>query len=105
MKVQFNTDKTINGDEKSTLYFTGLVENGLKRFDSHISRVEVHLSDENGTKEGVKDIRCLMEVRLDGKQPIAITSQENTEEKAISQAIEKMKSSLDTIIGKLQNHS
>jgi hypothetical protein len=104
MKVQFNTDKTIHGDERSTVYFTGLVENGLKRFDSHISRVEVHLSDKNGTKEGVKDIRCLMEARLDGRQPIAITSQENTEEKAISQAIEKMKSSLDTIIGKIQNH-
>jgi len=104
MKVQFNTDKTIHGDEKSSAYFIGLIEEGLKRFSSHITRIEIHLSDENGKKDGLKDIRCLMEARLEGRQPVAITSQENTEEQAISSAVEKMKDSLESILGKLQNH-
>jgi hypothetical protein len=51
MKIQFNTDKTISGDENQEDYFT-LIAEKLNRFQSHITRIEVHLSDENGTKEG-----------------------------------------------------
>lgn len=36
-----------------------------------ISRVEVHLSDEDGKKGGQNDKRCMMEARLDGRQPAA----------------------------------
>ena len=50
MKIQFNTDKTIEGDERNEAYFTSLIESGLKPFDANISRIEVHLSDKNGTK-------------------------------------------------------
>lgn len=43
----------------------------LKRFESRITRIEVHLHDENGPKHG-PDKRCTMEARLAGKQPIAV---------------------------------
>ena len=66
--------------------------------------MEVHLSDENGKKEGHKDIRCLMEARIEGYQPIVVTSQENNLEKSVSEALVKMKTSLKTIIGKASNH-
>ena len=32
MKIQFNTDKTISGEERNEKHFTSLIENGLKRF-------------------------------------------------------------------------
>ncbi|MDP3557377.1 MAG: HPF/RaiA family ribosome-associated protein [Bacteroidota bacterium] len=104
MIVQFNTDKTINGDEKSSAYFTGLIEDGLKRFSSQITRIEVHLSDENGKKEGPRDIRCLMEARLEGRKPIAISSNEGTEEQAISEAIERLRTSIETTLEKASDH-
>lgn len=59
MKIQFNTDKTVNGDNRHQVYFTHLITEELKRYDAHITSIEVHVSDENGNKGGAKDIRCL----------------------------------------------
>jgi hypothetical protein len=104
MKIQFNTDKTITGNEKDQLYFNSLIADGLENFESHISRIEVHLSDENGKKEGLNSKRCLLETRLEGRQPIAVSCQADTVELAISGAIDKLTASLDTIIGRIQDH-
>jgi len=104
MKIQFNTDKTIIGDEKHEDYFTSLVVERLKRYQSHITRIEVHLSDENGKKEGLRDMRCLLEARIEGRQPIAVSCQADTLERAVSGAIDKLKASLETILGRMQNH-
>jgi len=104
MKIQFNTDKTVKGDERHQDYFTSLIEDGLKRFASHITRIEAHVSDENGAKDGVDDIRCLLEARLEGRKPIAVTNQADTIELAVSGAIDKLKNSLDTIIGRIQEY-
>jgi hypothetical protein len=104
MKIQFNTDKTITGNEKDQLYFNSLIADGLENFESHISRIEVHLSDENGKKEGLNSKRCLLETRLEGKQPIAVSCQADTVELAISGAIDKLTASLETIIGRRQDH-
>jgi len=50
------------------------VEKSLKLFRERVTRVEVHLRDDNGPKSGV-DKRCVMEARLAARQPIAV---ENT---------------------------
>ena len=55
----------------------------------------MHLSDENGSKEGGKDKRCMLEARISNKQPIAVTSHANTLEKAMSDSIDKLKKTLD----------
>ncbi len=60
--------------------------------------------NENGKKEGFNDIQCLIEARLEGLKPVAVKAQGNNVELAVSSAIEKMKASLETIIGKKQNH-
>jgi ribosome-associated translation inhibitor RaiA len=104
MKIQFNTDKTISGDERQDEHFSSLIEKALARFQSHITRIEVHLSDENGSKNGVNDMRCLLECRIEGKQPIAVSDQADTVEKAMSGALDKMKNTLETILGRIQNH-
>ncbi len=33
--------------------------------------MEVHRSDENGSKSGQNDKRCVTEARLEGRQPVA----------------------------------
>ncbi|TLP80149.1 HPF/RaiA family ribosome-associated protein [Maribacter sp. ACAM166] len=105
MKIQFNTDKTISGNEKDQHYFTSLIEEGLRNFESHITRIEVHLSDENGNKEGPNDIRCLLETRIEGRQPLAVSCQADTVELSVSGAIDKLTTSLETILGRMQNHN
>ena len=101
MKIQFNTDKSISGDERNETFFTTLISEELDRFQSHITRVEVHLSDENGRKEGGNDKQCLLEARLEGRKPIAVTNQAATIEKAVSGAVSKLKSSLDSMLNQV----
>lgn len=104
MKIQFNTDKTISGEERNEDYFTSLITDELERFESHITRIEVHLTDENGKKDGQNDIRCLLEARIEGKQPIAVSDQADTIASAVSGALDKLKNSLETIIGRMTHH-
>jgi ribosome-associated translation inhibitor RaiA len=104
MQIQINTDKNINGDERHEYYFTPQITEAFTRYKSYITRIEVHLKDENGKKDGIKDKTCSLEARLEGRKPIAVTSHESTVELSINSAIEKMKSSLETILGRTQNY-
>ena len=104
MIIQFNTDKSIIGDESHQNYFTSLIEEGLKRYQSNLTRIEVHISDENGKKEGLDDMRCLLEARIEGKQPIAVTQQAETVELAVSGAISKLTASLETTLGRMKSY-
>lgn len=104
MTIQFNTDKTINSEERLQNYYTTLLEEKLKRFKDHITRIEFHLSDDNGTKEGVDNLQCLLEARLEGRQPIVVTCKDDTIEQAILGAIEKLQNAVETIIGRIKNH-
>ncbi|MBL7129509.1 MAG: HPF/RaiA family ribosome-associated protein [Ignavibacteria bacterium] len=104
MKIQFNTDSNITESKELRDSLIALISEGLSRFSDQISRLEVHLSDENSHKDGLNDKRCLLEARLEGRQPIAVKNQANTLEQAVIGAVDKLKSSLDTILGRLKNY-
>lgn len=104
MTIQINTDNTISGEQRREEYFTTLIAEALERFETHISRIEVHLKDENGQKDGINDISCMIEARIEGRQPNAVTNQADAVEPALIGAIDKMKSAVGSIIGKMQNH-
>jgi ribosome-associated translation inhibitor RaiA len=90
MQVQVNTDHNIEGQKVLDADVSGAVGNALSRFSDHITRVEVHLSDENGDKSGQDDKRCVMEARLEGRQPIAVTHHAQTMEQAVNGAAGKL---------------
>jgi hypothetical protein len=104
MKIQFNTDNNISGNEKFRAPLIMLISEGLSRYNHLITRVEVHLSDENGPKDGLTDKRCMIEARPEGMQPIAATCNANTYEQSVDGAIEKLIHSLDAIYRKLNKH-
>lgn len=104
MKIQLNTDSNVTGSEELRASLTSLISDELSRFDDHITRLEVHLSDENGHKSGQNDKRCMIEARLEGMKPIAVTNHADTNEQAVTGAVEKLKSSLTTIQGRLKNY-
>jgi len=104
MIIQLNTDKNLAGTEKLSAYLNSYISEELSRFSHQITRVEVHLSDVNGPKEGLNDKRCLIEARLEGMKPIAVSNNANTHEQAIEGAIEKLKTSLDSMLGRIRNH-
>lgn len=104
MKIQVNTDTHIDGHERLAAHVSATIEHALKRFTDHITRVEVHLSDENGDKTGPQDQRCLLEVRLENRQPVAVTEHANTQEQAVNGATQKMLRLLDSTLGRLNDH-
>ena len=104
MNIQINTDHTVSGREEMIRHTESVVENTLNHLTEHITRVEVHLSDENGNKTGGHDKRCVMEARLEGLRPIAVTNEAATISQAIDGAADKLKRAIDHILGRLSDH-
>lgn len=106
MQVQVNTDHNIEGHEALTTRVRGVVENALSRVRDHITRVEVHLSDENGDKSGNNDMRCVMEARLEGRQPVAVTDQAETlDDQAVDGAAHKLARLIESTLGRLHDQA
>lgn len=107
MQIQFNTDHNIEGHEALATHVTGVVQHALARLSSHITRVEVHLSDENsdknGHKSGQQDKRCMLEARLEGRPPVAVTHHADTLHKAVDGAADKLTRKLDDLLHKLHD--
>ena len=100
MQIQVNTDHTIEGHEAVADQIRGVVETALNRVSDHITRVEVHLSDENGDKGGANDKRCMLEARLEGRQPIAVTQHSATLEQAVDWAADKLVRLIESTLGR-----
>lgn len=104
MQVQINTDRSVEGTEERATHVRQVVESALSRFSDRITRVEVHLSDENGDKGGLEDKRCMMEARLQGRQPTAVTHQAATLDQAVNGAAEKLARLIESTLGRLDDH-
>lgn len=104
MQIQINTDDNIKGSERLAQQVEAMVGDALDRFGEQITRVEVHLSDENsGQKGGVDDKRCLLEARLAGLQPIAVSHEAETMRQAVGGATEKLVRTLESTLGRLRD--
>jgi hypothetical protein len=100
MQIQVNTDHNIKGSETLATWIRGTVESALSRVSGHITRVEVHLSDEDGRKRGQNDKCCVMEARLEGRQPIAVTDHSETLEQAVNGAAGKLLRLVEGTLGR-----
>jgi ribosome-associated translation inhibitor RaiA len=104
MQIQISTDRNIEGNEALAAYVSGEIEQALSRFSANITRVEVHLSDENSDKKGGKDgMKCVIETRIEGRQPLAVTHQATTLEQAFSGAADKVIRLIESTLGRSGN--
>ena len=105
MLIQINTDHNIPSNDALVQSVETAVRESLEYISDQITRVEVHLSDENGDqKSGTNEMRCMLEARLAGHQPVIVTHQATTLEQAIDGAAEKMRSSFESLRGRLSTH-
>jgi len=102
MKIQVNTDRNIEGNEGLVAQVEATVTKSLSHCSAHVTRVEVHLSDQNGDKHGESDMRCMMEARLEGRRPTVVTCEAATLDEAIAGAADKLKSSLESTVERLR---
>lgn len=103
MQIQVNSDNHIQGNIRLEQWVRSTVESTLDRFDDGVTRVEVHLRDENGDKPGPHDKRCQMEARPKGHHPISVTHKAATLEQAIEGAALKLNNALEHFYGKLRS--
>ncbi len=71
MQIQVSTDNTIHGDQRVIEVAEGAVAQDLGHLSERLTRVEVHLKDQNADKHGPEHIRCTMEARPRGLGPIS----------------------------------
>jgi len=104
MIIQFNTDNRITGDEALADEAEKIVDSRLKRFASRLSRVEIHLADVNGPRGGDNDIKCTLEARPEGGNPVTVTGSGGQTDAAVRDASDKIQALLETHFGKLRTH-
>jgi ribosomal subunit interface protein len=102
MQIQVNSDNHIQSSQRLEEWVRTTIESTLDRYEEDLTRVEVHLSDENGDKPGPHDLRCQLEARPKGHQPISVTHKADSLEQAIDGATEKLEHALEHLFGKLR---
>ncbi|MBU1373241.1 MAG: HPF/RaiA family ribosome-associated protein [Bacteroidetes bacterium] len=95
MTIQVNTDNHIEGKEELITYISNLYSEKLSRFDAHVTRIEIHLSDENAGKAGSDDKKCNVEARLEGHDPIFASAQSDEMNKAVHEGLHKIKRAIE----------
>lgn len=103
MNIQVNTDRHVEGHQRLENYVNETLRKSLDRFGERITRIEAHISDQNGPRGGVDDMQCRLEARLQGMQPITVTNRDANIEQSLAGAIDKLRSALDSALGKLRD--
>lgn len=101
MQVHVNSNH-IEGSARLQEWVAAAVAGRLERFEDFLTRVEVHLSDENGSKSGADDKRCQIEARPKGHQAVSVSHKASSLDLAVEGAAEKMRHALDHLTGKLE---
>ena len=90
MNIEINTDNHISNSARFTEELSQSLHSSLGKFESHLSRIEVYLSDANKNKGGSDDKKCTIEARIEGMKPLAATHKAATLREAFSGASRKI---------------
>lgn len=102
MYVQINTDNQIVSDAEANERLEQRIRQKLRRFESRLTHVELHVSDVNGSKGGM-DKRVSLEVRPNGHEPLAVHAEAERVDDAVTAAADKAGRALDHALGRLED--
>lgn len=103
MQIQVNGDNQIHARERLSARVEAVVGDALHRFGERISRVEVHLTDENHLKNGQAEKRCLIEAHISGHSSTAVSHHAHTLEQAVDGAAHKLERAIDHTLSRLRH--
>ncbi|MEE4152763.1 MAG: HPF/RaiA family ribosome-associated protein [Erythrobacter sp.] len=104
MQFQFNSDSSVMGTENVAERIEASVRGKLARFEDRLTRLEVHVSDENGAKGGADDKACTIEARPRGGKPLGVTAHASTVDDAARRAASTLAERLERHFGKGDKH-
>lgn len=100
MNIEIRTDNHIHNSERLIEYVRAELSKYFQRHSERITHFSVHLSDENGDKKADDDIRCMIEARVAGLKPIAVTHKAHNVDASIHGAIDKLKRNIEHVFEK-----
>lgn len=104
MQIQVNSNRSVDTGESFERWANTELNESFSRFKEDITRIEVHMSDQNGDKISPDHKRCVMEARLANREPVAVNHQAPNQDEAFRGASEKLKRVIENTLGKLRDH-
>jgi hypothetical protein len=104
MQVQVNTSNGVDNKGSLDRWADEYLNEALARFSQDITRVEVQLRDVNNGKKGADEKRCMLEARINGRDPVAATHHAQSQDEAFRGATQRLIHLLDHTLGKLERH-
>lgn len=106
MKIHLNTDNHVQGDASLQRHAQDTVSTVLDRYAERISRIEVHVHDDNGRERtgNGQDKHCTIEARLHNLPPLAASDSADEVAAAVTGAARKLQRVIETAIGKAAAH-
>lgn len=105
MQIQFNSDSSVMGTDNVAARIEAQLRHRMARFEDRLTRLEVHVSDENGRKGGADDKACTIEARPRGGRPIGVTEHAADVDSAARKAAATLLQRLDRHFGRAERHS
>ncbi|KPA23161.1 MULTISPECIES: hypothetical protein [unclassified Shimia] len=104
MQIQVNTDNFIHGDERVIEVAKAAVLNDLGHMDERLTRIEVHLKDQNAEKHGPDHILCTIEARPRGMDPMSAHHGAADIQAALKGSAKKLRTRLSSVFEKASAH-
>jgi ribosome-associated translation inhibitor RaiA len=101
MKILITTDNHIVMKRERSQAVESEIDGAIERFERQLSRLEVHLSDQNADKGGDREIKCVIDAHIDGMKTVTATEYAATVDEAITGATEEMKRLLESTFSKV----
>lgn len=105
MFIQISTDNRVDTSSAHNARLEEQIRQRLARFEERITDVEIHVSDVNGPRGGNGDLRCTLEARVTGYQPVAVAEHGATLDRCVIAAAKKAVRALDHQLGRLNDRS
>jgi hypothetical protein len=107
MQIQVNGTSSLHGQNGDALerWATEELTTHLQRFRADVTRIEVHLSDENGhDKAGGADKKSLLEARLASHPPVTVSHHAPTLDEAFRGSLDKLRHALESTLDRQKHH-
>lgn len=104
MQVQFNSDSSVMGTENVGARIEAKVRDKLARFEERLTRLEIHVRDDNAHKGGADDKACTIEARPRGGRAIGVTEHASTVDDAARKAATTLAQRLERHFGRESRH-
>lgn len=100
MEIHINAGNGLENKETLEQWAEAEIKRSLERFSNDVRRVDVHLSDTNGSKGGAQDKRCMIEAHVIQAAAVAVSHDAASLADALHGAEIRLVRALDSAIGK-----